>query len=115
MSNNQKNNILQKISLKTVKIGIIGLGYVGLPLAVTFAKNKVNVIGFEKDEAKASMVNSGKNYISDVNDSDLVYVVTSLKTFSATIDFSKIMECDAIIICVPTPLDKFKKPDMSYI
>ncbi|MCL2184479.1 MAG: nucleotide sugar dehydrogenase [Treponema sp.] len=106
--------ILKKISDKTVKIGIIGLGYVGLPLAVTFARNGIDVLGFEKNEIKTKDVNSAKNYISDVTDDDLLNVIKTNK-LSATIDFSRIKECDAVIICVPTPLDKFKKPDMSFI
>jgi UDP-N-acetyl-D-glucosamine dehydrogenase len=107
--------ILKKISDKTVKVGVIGLGYVGLPLAVTFARNGVEVLGFEKSEEKAKLVNAAHNYIGDVTDSDLVTVVKETKKLSATTDFSQIKKCDAVIICVPTPLDKFKKPDMYYI
>ena len=107
--------ILKKISNKTVKIGVIGLGYVGLPLAVTFACKDVDVLGFEKSKEKAKAINDAQNYISDVTDTDLIKVVKETKKLSATTDFSRIKECDAIIICVPTPLDKFKKPDMSYI
>jgi UDP-N-acetyl-D-glucosamine dehydrogenase len=106
--------ILKKISDKTVKIGIIGLGYVGLPLAVTFARNDVEILGFEKNEEKVKAVNAMQNYISDVTDSDLVDSVKD-KKLSATTDFTRIKECDALIICVPTPLDKFKKPDMAHI
>jgi UDP-N-acetyl-D-glucosamine dehydrogenase len=107
--------ILQKISDKTVKIGIIGLGYVGLPLAVTFALKGIEILGFEKNIDKANSVNKAQNYISDVEDRDIKKVVLETKKFSATTNFSRIKECDAVIICVPTPLDKFKKPDMSYI
>lgn len=107
--------LLKKVKEKTLKIGVIGLGYVGLPLAVTFARNGASVLGLEKSEKKASAVNAAKNYIVDVKDSDLVNVVKKTKKLEATTDFSRIKECDAVIICVPTPLDKFKKPDMSYI
>ena len=107
--------LLKKVKEKTLKIGVIGLGYVGLPLAVTFARNGAMVLGLEKSEKKASAVNAAKNYIVDVKDSDLVTVVKKTKKLEATTVFSRIKECDAIIICVPTPLDKFKKPDMSYI
>jgi len=107
--------ILKKISDKTIKIGIIGLGYVGLPLAVAFARNGVEVLGFEKSYQKAEAVNNAENYISDIEDGDFINVITKTKKLSATTDFSKIKECDAIIICVPTPLDNFKKPDMSFI
>jgi UDP-N-acetyl-D-glucosamine dehydrogenase len=106
--------ILRTISERTVKIGIIGLGYVGLPLAVSFARKGVEVVGFEKSAKKADAVNAGKNYIGDIKDEELAEVVKA-KKLSATMDFSRIGECDAMIICVPTPLDKFKKPDMSFI
>ena len=107
-------SILKKIAGKTVKIGVIGLGYVGLPLAVTFARNNIEVLGFEKSENKSKAVNSAQNYICDVADSDLIKAVAE-KKLSSTTDFPRIGECDAVIICVPTPLDKFKKPDMSFI
>jgi len=108
-------SILNKITDKTIKIGVIGLGYVGLPLAVTFARNNVTVLGFEKNESKAKAVNNTQNYIGDVTDTDLTLVVKEKKTLSATVDFTRIKECEAVLICVPTPLDKFKKPDMSFI
>ena len=109
-----KNKLLKKIEENTLRVGIIGLGYVGLPLAVTFARKDISVIGFEKSEVKAEKVNSGVNYISDIADIDLVAVIEN-GTLSATVDFSRVGECDAVLICVPTPLDKFKKPDMSFI
>jgi UDP-N-acetyl-D-glucosamine dehydrogenase len=107
--------LMQKIVSKTIKIGIIGLGYVGLPLAVAFARKGVKVLGFEKNEEKAGAVNASQNYITDIVDAELVKVVAETQRLYATTDFSRIRECDALIICVPTPLDKFKKPDMSYI
>jgi UDP-N-acetyl-D-glucosamine dehydrogenase len=109
------DGIMHKIADKTVTVGVIGLGYVGLPLAVTFARKGVSVIGFEKNQAKADDVNAAKNYIGDVADADLIDVVQNLKTLAAVTDFSRIQECDALIICVPTPLDAFKKPDMRFI
>ncbi|HAW58840.1 MAG TPA: UDP-N-acetyl-D-glucosamine dehydrogenase, partial [Bacteroidales bacterium] len=108
------NEFLTKIDSNSIIIGVIGLGYVGLPLAVSFAKKGITVLGFEKSTAKANKVNEAKNYIADVTDEDLAKVVNE-KKLSATGDFSRIKECDAIIICVPTPLDRFKKPDMSFI
>ena len=102
--------ILKKISDKIIKIGVIGLGYVGLPLAVTFAKKDIEVLGFEKSEEKAKAVNAAKNYIGDITNEDFTKTVLETKKLSATIDFTRIRECDAVIICVPTPLDKFKKP-----
>jgi UDP-N-acetyl-D-glucosamine dehydrogenase len=111
---NKQQELLKKINDNKELLGILGLGYVGLPLAVLFAKNGVNVLGFEKSVPKADMVNKAQNYIGDVADEDL-NVVIKTKKLQATSDFARIKECDALIICVPTPLDKFKKPDMSYI
>lgn len=111
---NNKEVLLNKISTNTEIIGIIGLGYVGLPLAVSFAEVGIKVIGFEKSKKKTDLVNSGSNYIGDIKDEALKDVVQNL-IFRATTDFTRMKECDALIICVPTPLDKFRKPDMSYI
>jgi UDP-N-acetyl-D-glucosamine dehydrogenase len=91
------------------------LGYVGLPLAVNFAEAGIKVIGFEKSEEKARLINEGKNYIGDIRDAVLREVVVDNLTLEATTDVSRMKECDALIIAVPTPLDKFRKPDMSYI
>lgn len=111
---NQTSEILLKIKNNHFVVGIVGLGYVGLPLAVSFASKKVKTIGFEKSVSKAENVNQKKNYIGDVNDQELNNVVGS-NHLEATTDFSRLKECDAILICVPTPLDKFKKPNMDYI
>lgn len=112
---NNKELLLQKISKNEEVVGIIGLGYVGLPLAVNFAEAGVKVIGFEKSKEKADLVNSGTNYIGDIRDAVLREVVVETLTLEATTDFTRMNECDALIIAVPTPLDKFRKPDMSYI
>ncbi len=109
-----KNDIMKKINDGSVLVGILGLGYVGLPLAVAFARKDVKVLGFEKSSSKADKVNKGENYIADVEDAELKRVVKS-GMLTADTDFSRMKECDALIICVPTPLDRFKKPDMSYI
>lgn len=111
---NTYESIMNKIADKSVKVGVIGLGYVGLPLAVSFARKGVSVLGFEKSTQKAELVNKGKNYIGDIQDAELALVVGNA-TLAATTDFTRISECDALIICVPTPLDKFKKPDMRFI
>jgi UDP-N-acetyl-D-glucosamine dehydrogenase len=111
---NKFKNMMDKIDDNSVKVGIVGLGYVGLPLAVSFARKGITVLGFEKSEKKAAAANSGKSYIGDVKDEELGKVVAK-EALSVTTDFSRLNECDAIIIAVPTPLDKFKKPDMSYI
>lgn len=111
---NPKEEILHRISQNKEIVGIIGLGYVGLPLAVNFAEAGVKVIGFDKSEAKVKKINNGENYIKDIRDAVLREVVGKV-TLEATTDFTRMKECDALIICVPTPLDKFRKPDMSYI
>ncbi len=108
------NALLEKISTNSEIIGIIGLGYVGLPLAVSFAEAGIQVIGFDKSGEKVNKINSGENYIRDIRDAALREVVNKIK-LTATTDFTRINECDALLICVPTPLDKFRKPDMSYI
>jgi len=108
------NNIITKIADRKIKIGVLGLGYVGLPLAVTFALKNIKVLGFEKSTEKARLVNTGENYIGDIEDEDLVTVVKN-GFLEATDDFTRISECDAVLICVPTPLDRFKKPDMRFI
>ncbi len=110
-----KTQILEKVQNNKEIIGVVGLGYVGLPLAVSFAEVGVHVIGFDKSSEKADMVNKGTNYIDDIRDAVLREVVVDKLTLEATTDFTRIKECDAVIIAVPTPLDRFKKPDMSYI
>jgi UDP-N-acetyl-D-glucosamine dehydrogenase len=112
---NYKETILNKIKNNSEIVGIIGLGYVGLPLAVNFAEAGIHVIGFEKSKEKANLVNKGDNYIGDIRDAVLREVVVEKLTLEATTDFTRMKECDALIIAVPTPLDKFRKPDMSYI
>jgi UDP-N-acetyl-D-glucosamine dehydrogenase len=111
---NNATLLLEKIEKNQETIGIIGLGYVGLPLAVGFAQAGVKVIGFDKSQNKVDKINSGTNYIKDIRDAVLREVVENIK-LTATTDFSRIKECDALLICVPTPLDKFRKPDMSFI
>jgi UDP-N-acetyl-D-glucosamine dehydrogenase len=96
------------------KIGIIGMGYVGLPLAASFAKAGLSVTGFEIDKAKIAGINAGVSYIQDISSRELKPLAAS-KKLTATGDFSKLKNMDAIIICVPTPLRKSKDPDISYI
>lgn len=110
-----KDSLIKKISDNKEVVGIIGLGYVGLPLAVSFAQAGVKVIGFDKNNDKVGKINRGDNYIKDIRDATLREVVLEKITLIATSDFSKLRECDAILICVPTPLDSFKKPDMHFI
>ncbi|MBN1927697.1 MAG: nucleotide sugar dehydrogenase [Prolixibacteraceae bacterium] len=111
---NYKEDILQKAAQKKVYVGIIGIGYVGLPLAVAFAREGLRVVGFDNSSERISQVNSGRNYIFDIDDDAFSEAVKS-KSLCATNNFEELKKCDAIIICVPTPLDRFKKPDTSYI
>ena len=97
-----------------LKVGIIGCGYVGLPLALRFAEAGHKVTGFDTDPTKVSMLNAGKSYIEHIQQTKIQQFVNS-KHFSATTDFSKLKEVDAIIICVPTPLDERREPDLSYV
>ena len=107
-------NLINKINNKSAKIGVIGLGYVGLPLAVEFTNAGYEVIGIDINEKKVNKINLGNNYIKDVEDSYLKKAVKH-NLLIATTDFSIVQDLDAISICVPTPLNKEKNPDISYI
>ena len=109
-----KETLIKKIENKELVMGVVGLGYVGLPLAVEKAKAGFKTIGFEVQQAKADMVNNGDNYIGDVVNEDLKAIVDS-GMLHATTDFSKIADVDFIAICVPTPLDAHQQPDISYV
>ena len=109
-----KDELEGLISRHAALVGVIGLGYVGLPLIVEFCDKGFNAIGFEVDENKADEINAGRSYIVDVTSKRLKECVDGGR-LTATTDFSKLADCDAIIICVPTPLRKTKDPDMSYI
>ena len=109
-----KNEIEKRITDKTASVGVIGLGYVGLPLIVEFCLKGFRGIGFEVDENKVTQINSSTSYIVDVSSESLAKCVDSEK-LTATTDFAQLAECDVIVICVPTPLRKTKDPDMSYI
>lgn len=109
-----KDTLLQKIQDRTIIAGVVGLGYVGLPLAVEKAKAGFRTIGFDVQKEKVDLVNAGHNYIGDVVDSDLAALVASGK-LSATTDFSFIRDVDFVAICVPTPLDAHQQPDISYV
>jgi UDP-N-acetyl-D-glucosamine dehydrogenase len=109
-----KKSLVSLITQKRGHVGVVGLGYVGLPLLVEFARSGFQVTGFEVDENKAAQINSGKSYIGDV-ESAAVKELVDEKRLSATTDFDHLQRCDAVIICVPTPLRKTKEPDVSYI
>ena len=109
-----KDILLQKIQKKEIIVGVVGLGYVGLPLAVEKAKAGFKTIGFDVQKEKVEFVNQGENYIGDVVDQDLKTLVEN-KQLSATSDFRFIEDVDFVAICVPTPLDSHQQPDISYI
>ncbi len=109
-----KQELLRKIDNKEIVVGVVGLGYVGLPLAVEKAKAGFRTIGFDVQEAKVKMVNEGHNYIGDVVDEDLTMLVRD-GMLRATSDFGFVRDVDFIAICVPTPLDAHQQPDISYV
>src|ERR1041384_116246 len=106
--------ILSKISERRAIVGVIGLGYVGLPLAVEFASAGLTAIGFDLDKSRVDSINAGRSYIPDVPTETVSSLVGSGK-LSASTDFANLAKADAVIICVPTPLRKTKEPDISYI
>lgn len=109
-----KQELLRKIEARAIKVGVVGLGYVGLPLAVEKARAGFVTTGFDIQEEKVAMVNQGHNYIGDVVDGDLKALVEA-GMLRATNDFSFISDVDFIAICVPTPLDDHQQPDISYV
>ncbi|SDF28100.1 nucleotide sugar dehydrogenase [Sporomusa acidovorans] len=109
-----KQTLLEKINSQQAVLGVVGLGYVGLPLAVEKAKAGYTTIGFDVQEQKVAMVNAGNNYIGDIVPEDLINVVNSGK-LKATVDYSFIKDVDCVAICVPTPLDLYQQPDVSYV
>ena len=106
--------LLQKIESKKAIIGIVGLGYVGLPLMMEFVEQGFMTIGFDVDDTKVGSLNNGKSYIKHISDERVATVVDS-KLFSASADFTRIKEVDCILICVPTPLTRYREPDLSFI
>ena len=109
-----KNEIINLIKDRRARVGVIGLGYVGLPLATEFAGKGFKAIGFEVDDKKAALINAGRSYIGDVA-SEVVKEAVDAGRLRATTDFDQLKECEAIVICVPTPLRKTKEPDVSFI
>jgi UDP-N-acetyl-D-glucosamine dehydrogenase len=109
-----KHQLLEKIASRSLQIGIIGLGYVGLPLAITFAEAGFDVTGIDVDQQKVDQANSGESYIPDV-DSEKLQQLLNGKKLTFTTDFTVLENIDAVSICVPTPLRKTRDPDISYI
>jgi UDP-N-acetyl-D-glucosamine dehydrogenase len=105
---------LEKIASRKLTVGVIGLGYVGLPLSLVFAEAGASVIGFDVDESKKKSINNGSSYFQHISNERVSKSVDS-KLFKATTDFSSVSNCDAVVICVPTPLDAHLQPDLRYV
>jgi len=111
--NNMNKQLIEKLEKKDAIIGILGLGYVGLPLILRYIETGYKVIGIDIDSKKVDMLNNGKSYIEHISEVKITEAVK--KGFLATTDFKKSEECDALIICVPTPLNKYREPNLSYV
>ena len=108
-----KQSLIEKLNNKSAVIGIVGLGYVGLPLVLRYAEVGYKVLGFDIDLSKINSLNAGKSYIEHISAES---IATSLKSgFEATAEFSRASEADALIVCVPTPLNKYREPDLSFV
>ena len=108
-----KDLLLQKIASKQAVIGIVGLGYVGLPLMLRFSEVGFKVLGFDIDTAKVDGLNAGRSHIEHIGGASIARAREH--GFEATVDFSRAGEADALILCVPTPLNKYREPDISFI
>ena len=106
--------LLDRLQKKNAVIGVVGLGYVGLPLVLAYARAGFQALGFDIDSSKIEHLNAGTSYIKHIPTSAVGQALASGK-LNATTDFSRIKECDAIILCVPTPLDEHLEPDLSYV
>ncbi|UHS62434.1 nucleotide sugar dehydrogenase [Agrobacterium vaccinii] len=113
-SSSNAQQLLDLIQSKKAKAGVIGLGYVGLPLAMTIARSGFEVVGFDIDPGKITAIDAGESYIEAVSH-DVLNGARADGLFTATCDFAKLGECDVIAICVPTPLTKYRDPDLSYV
>ena len=107
------SDFLSRIDARSARIGVIGLGYVGLPLVLLFSGEKFAITGFDVDQRKVDTLNNGGSYIVRIEASQIQSARE--RGFTPTTEFARIAEMDAVIICVPTPLDEFRQPDMSYI
>ena len=117
----QKNDLIQRIERKNAMVGIVGLGYVGLPLLLRCCEAGYNVIGFDISEDKVTALSKGKSYIEHIPDDRILMYSSGTQelrnsgTFQATCDFSQALEADILILCVPTPLNKYREPDLHFI
>ena len=112
-TSNSVSDFLTKIEKRQARVAIIGLGYVGLPLALLYTEQKIQVTGFDIDQRKVTTLTQGGSYIVRILPSEIQEA--RAKGFEATSDYARITEMDAIIICVPTPLNEYHEPDLSYI
>ncbi len=108
-----KSELIDRIKQKNAVIGIVGLGYVGLPLMLRYVEENFKVIGFDIDQSKVKTLNSGNSYIEHISNDAIADAVKN--GFESTADYSRIREVDAIILCVPTPLNKYREPDLSFV
>jgi UDP-N-acetyl-D-glucosamine dehydrogenase len=106
-------DLLTRLTTKQAQIGILGLGYVGLPLMLRFSEVGYTVLGFDIDPAKVDQLNAGRSYIEHIPAAAIAGA--RAKGFCATTDFSRARDCDALILCVPTPLNRYREPDLSYV
>ncbi|PKM30364.1 MAG: UDP-N-acetyl-D-glucosamine dehydrogenase [Gammaproteobacteria bacterium HGW-Gammaproteobacteria-11] len=113
MSELVKSALIEKLNSREAVIGIVGLGYVGLPLMLRYSSVGYRVLGIDIDQGKVELLNHGKSYIEHISSQMIEQAIGT--GFSATTDFSRIAECDALILCVPTPLNKYREPDISYV
>ena len=107
------NNLIKKLEDKTAIIGIVGLGYVGVPLMLRYVEVGFKVIGFDIDDEKIKKLHAGQTYIEHISSTLIKNAVE--RGFTATTDFSRAGEVDALLICVPTPLNKYREPDLSFV
>jgi UDP-N-acetyl-D-glucosamine dehydrogenase len=108
-----KQSLIEKLNSKTAIVGVVGLGYVGLPLLLRYTEVGYKVLGFDIDQQKVDSLNKGLSYIEHISSEAVADSVTN--GFEATTDFARISEVDALIICVPTPLNKYREPDLSFV
>lgn len=108
-----KTNLLQKLQNKSAVVGIVGLGYVGLPLMLRYIEVGYKVIGFDIDQSKVDALSQGKSYIEHIPETSIEDAVKN--GFEATTDFKRVSEADALILCVPTPLNRYREPDLSFV
>jgi UDP-N-acetyl-D-glucosamine dehydrogenase len=109
-----QHSLIEAVQTRKARVGVVGIGYVGLPLAVEKAKVRFPVLGFDRNPARVAQINAGENYIDDVDATELAQLVKAGQ-LKATTDFSLLADCDVIVICVPTPLTEHRDPDIQYI